>query len=175
MSMSNIEDTVKKVIAGGIGAVATVVEKGSEMAKEFVNKGEETIRSNQGTIDNVKEKIKSVFKGLDVKGMTREERAELRRMLDEADAEDDALDADAEEIADEIEEKAREAEETAETVQQAIDEINEKPGEAAEELGKMADKAADVLSDTAEKLDSVMNRIGDAISDLFKDNTNDPE
>ena len=174
--MSNIEETVKKVITGGIGAVATVVEKGSEMAKEFVNKGEETIRNNQGTIDNVKEKVRSVFKGIDIKGMTREERAELRKMLDEADAEDDALDAEAAEIVEDVEEKAEafaekveektdDIEAAAETVQDAVDEISDKAGKAAEELNKIAEKAAGVLGDTAEKLDDVMNRI----SDIFKD------
>lgn len=95
--MSEFEKVIKNVVLGGIGAAATVVEMGGELAKSFVEKGEETIRQNQAACDELKEKVKNACESaksacenakmsFDLARMTAEERAELRRQLDAFDA-----------------------------------------------------------------------------------------
>lgn len=114
---NDMKDMLQKVIAGGIGAVSTMAEKGEEVAKILIEKGEKTLRENQETIDDVKKTIrdavdeaknsgrKAVLDAIDVHSLTREERSELRRRLDEADAEDDAAEENVPEVVvEEIEE-----------------------------------------------------------------------
>ena len=92
--MSELEKILKNVVLGGIGAAATLAEKGGEIAKSFVEKGEETVRQNQDVVDDLKQKAKSACDSMrmtiDVASMTPEERAELRRQLDAMDAIDKA-------------------------------------------------------------------------------------
>lgn len=90
--MSDLEDMLKNVVLGSVGAVATVVEKGSEMAKTFVEKGEETVRQGQACTDELKRKVQKAYDEatnieVDVTKMTREQRDELRRQLDMMDKE----------------------------------------------------------------------------------------
>lgn len=103
--MSEIEKVLKSVVLGGIGAAAAVVEKGGEIAKTLVEKGEETLRQNQDVADQIKEKVKSACDAakvsFDIARMTPEERAELRRQLDAYEAAEAAFtqaDDEAEEV-----------------------------------------------------------------------------
>ena len=96
--MSNFKDFLRDAGYLGVGAVATVAEVGSKAVKALVSKGEQTLRENQDTVDEIKRKAKelgdkvktSVEKATqpDAASMTPEERAELRRQLDEADLAD---------------------------------------------------------------------------------------
>ena len=106
--MSNLEETLKSVVLGGVGAVATVLDKGAEIGKTLVEKGQQTVESNQETIENVKAKIKETVeagKKIDIKldfdfsVLSQEQRDALRRKLDEADAKaaEEKAEADAEE------------------------------------------------------------------------------
>ena len=108
--MSNLEDVLKSVVLGGVGAVATVLDKGAEIGKTLVEKGQQTVESNQETIDSLKQKFRDAVeasKNIDVKldfdftVLSREQRDALRRKLDEADAKEEAeaaeTDGDAEE------------------------------------------------------------------------------
>lgn len=98
--MSNFKDFLRDAGYLGIGAVAAVAEAGSKAVKALVSKGEQTLRDNQDTVDEIKRKAKelgdkvktTVEKAtksddapMDAASMTPEERAELRRQLDEAD------------------------------------------------------------------------------------------
>ncbi len=98
--MNELENIVKQVVYGGIGAAATIVEKGGEIARNLVDKGQETYRANQGAVEEFGEDIKRRVKDfceqfqqedvIDISGLNREQRAELRRRLDEMDAMEDA-------------------------------------------------------------------------------------
>lgn len=114
--MNELENIVKSVVYGGIGAAATLVEKGGDIARALVEKGQETVRANQDTVDQLKETAQGTLDQLketaedlkrrvrefcerfmnddviDASCLTREQRDAVRRQLDEQ----DALDAEAE-------------------------------------------------------------------------------
>lgn len=103
--MNEIENIVKNVVYGGIGAAAAIVEKGGQLARSLVEKGQETVQANQGTVDHLKETAADLKRRIqefcekfmsssvpDASSLTREQRDELRRELDAQ----DALDAEAE-------------------------------------------------------------------------------
>lgn len=101
--MSNIKNFLRDVGYFGIGAVASVAEVGGKAIKSLVNKGEQTLRDNQETMDELKRKTRELgdrmkatvekatakpVTPVNAAAMTPEERAELRRQLDEADQAD---------------------------------------------------------------------------------------
>ena len=49
--MPDLEKFVKNVMYGGIGAAASLVEKGGDLARSLVEKGQETVRNSQDTAD----------------------------------------------------------------------------------------------------------------------------
>ena len=96
--MKELENLVKSVVYGGIGAAATLVEKGGDIARALVEKGQETVRANQDTVDQIKETaedLKNRVKAfcerfmnddvIDASCLTPEQRAAVRRQLDEQD------------------------------------------------------------------------------------------
>ena len=103
--MSNVKNFLRDVGYFGVGAATILVEAGGKAVKALVRKGEKTLRENQDTVDDLKRKAKDAgtkIKGaaqkvvakpdpknsapIDTAAMSAEERAELRRQLDEADA-----------------------------------------------------------------------------------------
>ena len=58
--MAELERVLKDVVLGSVGAVATVVEKGGEIARALVEKGQETVQNNQETVDNIRRKVREV-------------------------------------------------------------------------------------------------------------------
>lgn len=105
--MSNVKNFLRDIGYFGVGAATILVEAGGKVAKALVRKGEKTLRENQDTVDDLKRKAKDAgtkIKGaaqkvvakpepapknsapIDTAAMSTEERAELRRQLDEADA-----------------------------------------------------------------------------------------
>lgn len=107
--MNELENLVKNVVYGGIGAAAALVEKGGELARTLVEKGQETIRANQDAVDQIKEGAEDLKRRviefcekfmnddvIDTSCLTREQRDALRRQLDAQDAIDDAAEAAAE-------------------------------------------------------------------------------
>ncbi|MDO4483793.1 MAG: hypothetical protein Q4C54_04980 [Clostridia bacterium] len=94
--MADIEKILKDIAVGGIGAVATIAEKGSELAKTLVEKGQNALEENKGTVDNMKKAFnnacESVKNGLqelgkiDYDALSQEARDAIRKALDEADA-----------------------------------------------------------------------------------------
>ncbi len=107
--MSDLKKILRDVGYFGVGAAAVIVDAGGKAVKALVRKGEETLRDNQDTVDELKrkardlgEKVKDAAQKaaakpeptpVDAAAMTPEERAELRRQLDEADAQPVAPDA----------------------------------------------------------------------------------
>jgi len=96
--MNELENIVKSVVYGGIGAAATIVEKGGDIARALVEKGQETVRANQGTVDQIRDTAEDLKRRvcefcekfmnediIDVSGLTAEQRDALRRQLDEQD------------------------------------------------------------------------------------------
>lgn len=90
--MNELENIVKSVVYGGIGAAAAIVEKGSDIARSLVEKGQETVRANQDTADDIKRRVKEFCDKfmnedvIDVSSLSPGQRAELRRQLDEYEA-----------------------------------------------------------------------------------------
>lgn len=93
--MNELENIVKSVVYGGIGAAAAIVEKGGELARALVEKGQETVRANQDTVEDLKRRAREFCDKfvnedtIDVTALSREQRDELRRQLkdlEEADA-----------------------------------------------------------------------------------------
>lgn len=97
--MKELEKMVKDVVHGGIGAVATALEVGGEIAKSFVEKGQEVVGSIKQAVDEACEAGKN-DPGVDVRSLTKAQRAELRRRLDELDAEEAESTENAEESCD---------------------------------------------------------------------------
>lgn len=104
--MSKLNSILRDVGYASVGAAAALVEGCGKGVKALVRKGEKTLRENQDTVDDLKrrardlgDKAKSAAKKVTSKpettvdGMTAEERAELRRQLDEADQADAAAEA----------------------------------------------------------------------------------
>lgn len=102
--MNELENIVKSVVYGGIGAAATIVEKGGDIARALVEKGQETVKANQDTVDQIRDTAEDLKRRvrefcekfmnedvIDVSDLTREQRDDLRRELDAQ----DALDAEA--------------------------------------------------------------------------------
>ena len=89
--MPDLEKFVKDVMYGGIGAAASLVEKGGDLARTLVEKGQETVRNSQETTDDIKRRLQEFCDGLmkrgeiDITKLTPEQRAELRHQLEEMD------------------------------------------------------------------------------------------
>lgn len=94
--MNELENIVKNVVYGGIGAAAALVETAGGLARTLVEKGQEAVQANQDTVDDVKRRLKEFCDRLmcdgvmDVSKLNADQRAELRRQLDLADEADAA-------------------------------------------------------------------------------------
>lgn len=108
--MSDVKDFLRDVGYFSVGTAAVIVEAGGKAVKSLVRKGEKTLRDHQDTVDELKRKAKDAGEKIkdaaqkavvkqesapadgsspvDASAMSAEERAELRRQLDEADAAD---------------------------------------------------------------------------------------
>ena len=98
--MDKLKSILRDVGYCTVGIAAVIVEAGTKTAQALVRKGEATLRENQDTVEDLKRRAKELgdkFKdsfekpaasepGFDTSRMSAEERAELRRQLDEADA-----------------------------------------------------------------------------------------
>ena len=110
--MSDVKKVLRDIGYFGVGTAAALVEAGAKAVKTLVRKGEKTLSENQDAVDDLKRKAKDAGEKLKdageklkdaaqkmvakpeaapeeaspVDAMSAEERAELRRQLDEADA-----------------------------------------------------------------------------------------
>lgn len=96
--LSSLEEDLKKVFLAGVGAVALTAEKAEALVGELVKKGQITVEQGKVLNEELARKIKTAVKdvradfcdepkpaAVDVEQMTPEERAALRRKLDELD------------------------------------------------------------------------------------------
>lgn len=92
--LNDLENDLKKILLAGVGAVALTAEKSEALVRELVRKGELTVEQGKTLNEELKHKVKEAAADVkaavtptpDVGRMTAEERAELRRKLDELDA-----------------------------------------------------------------------------------------
>ena len=92
--LNDLENDLKKILLAGVGAVALTAEKSEALVRELVRKGELTVEQGKTLNEELKHKVKEAAADVkaavtsmpDVGRMTTEERAELRRRLDELDA-----------------------------------------------------------------------------------------
>lgn len=105
--MNDMKNILRDIGYLGVGAAAVIIEAGAKAGKALIRKGEKTLRENQDTVDSLKRKAKDLGDKMkdavekasartdaacepdapvDPSALTPEERAELRRQLDEADA-----------------------------------------------------------------------------------------
>lgn len=148
--MSDLEKVLKDVVYGSVGAVASAIEAGSDLARVFVKKGAETIQKGSEMAEEARKSFHEACMkatGIDVRSLSRAQRDALRRDLESMLAEDLAAAAkEAAEKAAKTEERApvmdipdeedeAEAEETMETVESVVDDI------AAEVAADMAEDA----------------------------------
>ncbi len=91
----NLKHFVRDAAYLCLGTAAVIVEKGGKVGSALIRKGAQTWHDNQDTVDEVKRRAKDLYAQAkekmtptspDATQMTAEERAELRRQLDEADA-----------------------------------------------------------------------------------------
>lgn len=100
--MSELEKVLKKVMYGGIGAAAVIIEAGAELGRTLVEKGQETVANHQETADDIKRRVKEFCDKfipedkMDVNRMSTQQRDELRRQLQELEEQDAAARAEAE-------------------------------------------------------------------------------
>ncbi len=90
----NLKHLVRDAAYLCLGTAAVIVEKGGDVVQALVRKGSDTWNDNQDTVDGLKKRAKELCDkakdkmspAMDAAQMSPEERAELRRQLDEADA-----------------------------------------------------------------------------------------
>ncbi len=100
--MAGIDQILKDVLYGTVGAAASLIEKGSdvarlctekdgELARKWVEKGQEAVRSSQPAADDIKRCLQEFCDDLikrgeiDITKLTPEQRSELRHQLEEMD------------------------------------------------------------------------------------------
>lgn len=94
--MSTVEKVLKDIVYGSVGAVAATIEAGSSLAKVLVEKGEAAVRQGQERAGELKQAMQKACDDarkepeIDISCLTRAQRDELRRRLDEMDAAQDA-------------------------------------------------------------------------------------
>ncbi len=102
--LDDLEKDLYNVALAGIGAIAILSEKACELGKKCAEKGGETLEKGREFNDELirrgeqiaaerKERAKREY----VESLSAEERAELRRRLDELDAQDSRAQAEAQE------------------------------------------------------------------------------
>lgn len=62
--MAELEKVLKDVVLGSVGAVAAVVEKGGEIARTLVEKGQATVEQNQETVEQIRRKVRSMCEAM---------------------------------------------------------------------------------------------------------------
>lgn len=94
--MSELEKVLKKVVYGGIGAAAALVEGVEELGRDLVRKGEEVAKGSQETAEDLKRRVREFCDKFanenipDVSKLTAMQRNELRAQLAVFEAEDES-------------------------------------------------------------------------------------
>ena len=140
--MDQFSEDLKKVIKAGMGAIATGLEKGQEALEALAQKGEPLYEQAKSAVTDAADKVKQTFDSMSPKpqaqeiidvlrGMTREDWAQVRAALDEFEA------------------QAAEAEQAAQEAAEAAQDILNKEKADAEE--KTEEPEADEASEETDK------------------------
>ena len=161
--MSELEKILKSVLLGSVGAVATAVEKTGELARSFVEKGEDVVDRNgladksreaadaaKTAIGKLKDRIALGDRGVD--SLSKAQRDALRARLDE-------LDAVEKEMQRELDAKLAEAKAAEEARAAAERELREKT--------EQAENAADSAADFFARLTGAVGRAVESANDTL--------
>ena len=94
--MSELEKMLKDIVYGGVGAVASVLETGSGLAKTFVEKGQKIVQQAKPAAEDWSRKIKAVCDeavektGVDISELSREQREQLAALMTKLNKVEDA-------------------------------------------------------------------------------------
>ena len=146
-----LKDSMKRVLYAGIGAAATGLEAAAGLVDKFVEKGESTVAQGKAATRDFSEKAKQKKDDFVEEQLTEEQRAKLRKALDDvdvfakkaADATKEALDI-----------LAKETKKAADTV---VRETKQTVDSVGGELRKARDEAADDLTEAAEEIGEALN------------------
>ena len=172
--MADLEKILKDVIYAGIGAVSTVIDKGSEAAEALVARGRRTLDENRGVIDQLKEKAEEArrtLSGLDLRSLTEEEREDIRQQLNELDEEVRMAEKKAGEAPAEAAEEAEEAEEAeAPEADEPVFDVEPDAPEAGagESAAPEAEARGEAASEKAEAMQESARIAADAIGDALQ-------
>lgn len=70
--MSEIKDSLKKIVMAGFGAVSTGIEKSQELLDQLAEKGKDSYEQAAEITRSAKEKLKQAFDGADI-GVSKED------------------------------------------------------------------------------------------------------
>ena len=185
--MSELEKALKNVLLGGVGAVATAVEKTGAFAKKMMDKGAKVLEDNKDKTDALKQKSRETLDGIGARfsELAKRVRAQFTPEQKAPEAEADTLREELNELDDlevelrDVEEMIREAP-AAETP--AADPEPEAPEaktaeSAADALGEIAGKAVEFLNSEefsktadhlAEESDKFFRKVSEAIDGAIK-------
>ena len=172
--MADLEKILKDVIYAGIGAVSTVIDKGSEAAEALVARGRRTLDENRGVIDQLKEKAEEArrtLSGLDLRSLTEEEREDIRQQLNELDEEVRMAEEKAGEAPAEAAKEAEEAEEVeAPEADEPVFDVEPDAPEAGagEPAAPEAEARGEAASEKAEAMQESARIAADAIGDALQ-------
>lgn len=94
--MSELEKLLKDIVYGGVGAVASVLETGSGLAKTFVEKGQKIVEQAKPAAEDWSRKIKETCDeamkttGVDISELSREQREQLAAIMSKLNKVEDA-------------------------------------------------------------------------------------
>ena len=133
--MSDLEKMLKDIVYGGVGAVASALETGSDLAKTFVNKGQKIVEQARPTAEDFARRMKATCDeamkatGVDISRLTREQREQLAAMLAKLNKVEDAAAKAMKEFAAQVKDAGEEP-----VVEEPVDEEPEAEEPVAEEI-----------------------------------------
>ncbi len=173
--MSELEKMVKNVLLGGVGAVATAVEKTGEIAKSLVDKGARVLEENRDKTDALKQKGQKTLDSIGGRfsALTDRIRSQLTQTAEAPKAPAGDLRDEAEEL-ESLEAELRKVEDLMRGEQETAETAEKEPEapKAADPIADLADKAASFLNPDelgkaadhlAEASDRLFRKIGDAV------------
>jgi len=154
-----LRESMRRVLLAGVGAVATGIETAAVLVDKFVEKGESTVEQGKAVTRDFSEKAKQKKDVFVEEQLTEEQRAKLRKALDDvdvfakkaADATKEALDILTKETKKAADTVVRETKKAADTVGE---EIKRARGEAAEDLAEAAEEIGEALNPQGEEAKS---------------------
>lgn len=175
--MSELEKILKDVLYGGVGAVATAVEKTGELAKNLVNKGAQVLEDNRDQTDALKQKGKAALDNVAARftSLVDKLRSQTAPKAEDPSPTEETVKEELQEL-DSLEVELRKVEDILRDIQEP--EAEEQPAvttdaaeaceaaEAAEAGKKPADCLDKVLDDAARPVEEFIQNVGEPIEKM---------